>query len=423
MMPARIDKQEPATLIKHSAAIHISNSLTLIQRKLFNLLLQNAYPDLLTKETYQIPIPEIKARMRYDSKNDDPLKDALRVLNQTQLEWNVLQKDREERWGIGSCLADAEIANGICEYSYSPKMRKLLGSPTVYARLNLEVQNTFRSKHALALWEFLEDALGARRDSAAYTISVPDFRKLMAIEPTQYPEFKDLSKRVLQPATQEINASNICAITVDVKVQRRGRTPSSMIFSVTRKASRVQLLAGSLSTDDLPQELYEPADQPLVLCLADEFGVARERTEQLIKSYSTHRITANLAHVRGRQGQGGITNLAGYACAAIENDYAKAGDVKPALKPTLSTASAQQSEAVEMETRAFHVKRREQAESVYSALPEDEQHEIRERFLRSPACFPTLKQVFADCTGEVSQMPTRLKLIFLEYVADELSIC
>lgn len=422
MMPARIDSQEPATLIKHSAAIHISNSLTLIQRKLFNLLLQNAYPDLLTQETHQIPIPEIKARMRYDSKNDDPLKDALRVLNQTQLEWNLLQKDREERWGIGSCLADAEIANGVCEYSYSPKMRKLLGSPTVYARLNLEVQNTFRSKHALALWEFLEDALGARRNSAAYTISVPDFRKLMAIEATQYPEFKDLSKRVVQPAIHEINASDICTISVDVKVTRRGRTPSTLIFTVNRKEPRGQLFAGSLSTDDLPKELYPPTEQRLVQQLVEEFGVANERAEYLVSVYSSHRIKANLEHVRVRHGQGGIANLAGYACAAIEADYAKAGDTKPVLQPVPSTLSEQQREAEDLETRAFHSKRREQAESIISTLADHERQALLERFAASPACLPSLKRLMAESAGELNQMPNRLKLVFLEFVADELSI-
>ena len=154
------------TLIKHSAAIHISNSLTLIQRKLFNVLLQRAYPTLLSEETHALPLAELKAQLGYRSKNDEPIKEGFRVLNSTQVEWNVLNKDREERWGIGTCLADAEIIGGLCEYSYSPKMRKLLGSPAVYARLNLEVQNTFRSKHALALWEFLEDALGARRREA-----------------------------------------------------------------------------------------------------------------------------------------------------------------------------------------------------------------------------------------------------------------
>ena len=42
-------------LKKHAAAIHCSGELSLVERKLSNILLLNAYEDLLTMDVHTIP--------------------------------------------------------------------------------------------------------------------------------------------------------------------------------------------------------------------------------------------------------------------------------------------------------------------------------------------------------------------------------
>jgi len=420
------------TLIKHSAAIHISNSLTLIQRKLFNVLLQRAYPTLLSEETHAVPLAELKAQLGYRSKNDEPIKEGFRVLNSTQVEWNVLNKDREERWGIGTCLADAEIVGGLCEYSYSPKMRKLLGSPAVYARLNLEVQNTFRSKHALALWEFLEDALGARRREAGYTITVEDFRKLMAIEEGQYSEFKGLNKRVLEPAIQDINASALCGIECSATVKRRGRVPVALAFTVRRKAEHAHRLGGSgfaITDPALVEELTDQVkgegaeESERVRRLTEEFGVSAQRAIKLVQAHPAAVVDANLDHVAQQVRRGGVANVGGYVCAAIEQNYAK---ILPSVGRGPDHHHDPRAEHVatrEQQQREQDRQRRVLAEEAFAKLSAEEQAELEQEFARRPECPPSLRAYLAaKREGQGAAEPPRWRPVFLEFLANHLDI-
>ena len=59
-MAVRKAKQELLARVglkKHVAAIHIGSDLTLVERKMANVLLLNAYEELLTTRTHSIPIP------------------------------------------------------------------------------------------------------------------------------------------------------------------------------------------------------------------------------------------------------------------------------------------------------------------------------------------------------------------------------
>ena len=64
---------EKKEVIKHSGAIQVSaNQISLLQRKIWNILLANAYDDLLSKEEYclfrsiRTPNPVLSERAFYD---------------------------------------------------------------------------------------------------------------------------------------------------------------------------------------------------------------------------------------------------------------------------------------------------------------------------------------------------------------------
>ena len=123
-------------VIKHSAAIQISNEVNILQRRAWNVLLANAFDDLKIKDKYEISIKDLGAILRFDSKNINYLKDALRALNITQVEWNILEKDNHD-WGVMTLLAQARIVNGVLIYGYAPDLREMLNKPIMYAKINL----------------------------------------------------------------------------------------------------------------------------------------------------------------------------------------------------------------------------------------------------------------------------------------------
>ena len=64
-------------LKKHVAAIHTDGHLSLLQRKLSNVLLLNAYDALLTQTEHEIDEKTLCVMLGYDSNDRKPLKESL----------------------------------------------------------------------------------------------------------------------------------------------------------------------------------------------------------------------------------------------------------------------------------------------------------------------------------------------------------
>lgn len=96
-------KQE---VFKHSAAIQIHNNITLLQRRVWNVLLFNAYSELESEEEHHIALAELVKLVGYDSHDMDYLKEAAKVMMNCIVEWDVLGKDGSPEWG-GYAIAGA----------------------------------------------------------------------------------------------------------------------------------------------------------------------------------------------------------------------------------------------------------------------------------------------------------------------------
>ena len=151
-------------VIKASPAIQIQSKISLLQRRAWNVLLANAYSELQTAEIHRVSVVELAAKLGYNSNDLDYLKETLEALGACQVKWNLLNKDKKEKWGFANLLASAEIENGICSYEFPKPLRLKLHNPRVYAKLNLRLQNRFRSRYALVLWEICFDYFDTDRD-------------------------------------------------------------------------------------------------------------------------------------------------------------------------------------------------------------------------------------------------------------------
>ena len=65
----------------------------------------------------------------------------------------------------------------------------------IYAKLNLRLQNRFRSRYALILWEICFDYFDTDRDQGETPfIALEVFKSLMGLEKEEYPIFKVLNR-------------------------------------------------------------------------------------------------------------------------------------------------------------------------------------------------------------------------------------
>jgi len=96
-------------LIKNSAIVAISNSISLLQRKILNFLIALAYIDLKTKESFTIELNYLKLIVGFNSKNLSYLKEALKGLMASVVEFNILSKDKDA-WSATTLLASVEFS-------------------------------------------------------------------------------------------------------------------------------------------------------------------------------------------------------------------------------------------------------------------------------------------------------------------------
>ena len=220
-------------VIKASPAIQIQSKISLLQRRAWNVLLANAYNELPDKDIHSVSMVELAAKLGFDSGNQEYLKDVLRSLRSCEVEWNLLNKDNKQVWGIASLLASAEIENGICTYGFAPHLRLKLHNPRVYAKLNLRLQNQFTSRYALVLWEVCFDYFDTDRDQGETPfIPLENFKALMGLEETDYPVYKVLNQSVIKPAMKEIN--DLTDYHVEVEQKRLGRKIVELKFRITK---------------------------------------------------------------------------------------------------------------------------------------------------------------------------------------------
>lgn len=219
-------------VIKHSGAIHIQGKTTHLQRRAWNVLLANAYDELPTQEVHSASITEVMEKLEFDSNNRNYMKKTLEELQGCQVKWNILGKDgSEEEWGVTSLLAEAKISKGVCSYAYGPTLRERLYNPKMYAKINLRLQNQFKGKYGLILWEICVDYLDESRGYGETPyIPLETLKNLMGIDEDEYSDFKRLNRDVIRKAVAEIN--KLTAFHVDVEYQRRGRRVVAVKFKI-----------------------------------------------------------------------------------------------------------------------------------------------------------------------------------------------
>ena len=220
-------------VIKASPAIQIQSRISLLQRRAWNVLLANAYNELPDKDIHTVSVVELAAKLGFGDGNQEYLKDVLRSLRSCEVEWNLLNKDNKQEWGVAGLLAEVRISDGICFYQFPHTLRLKLHNPRVYAKLNLRLQNQFRSRYALVLWEICFDYFDTDRDRGETPfIALEVFKSLMGLEKEEYPIFKVLNRDLIKPAIKEIN--DLTDYHVEVEHKRLGRRIGELKFRITK---------------------------------------------------------------------------------------------------------------------------------------------------------------------------------------------
>ena len=387
--------------IKASPAIQIQGSLTHLQRRAWNVLLANAYDELPNKEIHRVSVVELAAKLGFNSRNQEHLKDMLKSLAECTVEWNVLGKDKKQVWGVATLLASAEIENGICTYGFAPHLRLKLYNPRVYAKLNLRLQNRFTDRHALILWEICFDYFDTARDQGETPfIPLDTFRELMGVAPDEYPAFKTLNQCVIKPAIKEIN--ELTNFFVEVEQKRESRKIAFLKFIISR-------LKPIAPPEPIQESLFpDIEDLPAIANMLVQAGVSRREAlkitnqgwDGVVVDVPQENYRDFQAYVQEKIGLAqqatDVKNIGGFIVKAIRENYND-----PVFQAQLEERKKREQQGIldSLESEMLEKKRallrqavRSNPELLEQAVDRIQSHIIRERL----ASYESIQEAYQD---------------------------
>lgn len=306
-------KESSHILMKHSAAVHISGDLSLLERKIYNVLLKNAYSNLLKKSEHTISTKDIAIECGWNLKTNqnEGLKKALMSLNRSQVTWNILGKDKKNLWGVSTLLSSIEIYNGRVTYRYDEKLRSLFAKPSIYAKLNLQVHQKFKSKYAYALWEYFVEILSSKNINSLKNHYFPliELRSFLSLE-TKYKVYKDLKSVVIEPALKEIN--NVSDITLSYSAKRSGRSISTLVFDVATKKN----FQMELDWDDA-----KDAENKNLTIKLKGYGLSDKVIKKYVKEYDINNLNKAIYITDERMLKDNLDNPAAYFTKALIEEW------------------------------------------------------------------------------------------------------
>lgn len=342
---------------KNVAAIHVSGKLTLLQRKLSNVLLLNAYDTLIDARTHRIDAKTLCLMIGYNSNDMETLKSSLRGLAETLAEWDMLGEDGQQEWGVSALLSFARLKGGVCEYAYSPALASKLHDPKVFALINLNIQRRFTSGHALALYE---NCYRFVRTGSTGWWPLDLFRRLMGVDGSAYYEtYKHLNAKIIKPAVAEVNKTSNILLTPEVRKQ--GRSVTDIRFLIRENPQLAML-----DIDD-----GEAVRQSAVYERLRSLGVSDRLARQWVAEHGEDFVSERLAYVAAKDG---VKSPVRYLSAAMAQGF---GGTAPEAVPSPDPEAVRLAAARDLDAAA-----RVQAEAARAEAVEGERRGRAARMAR-----------------------------------------
>ena len=352
-------------LKKHVGTVEISNPLSLIQRKAFNILYHNAYPNMgqAAGLMNEIPMKAFCELLGFDSKNFAVLDKQIKKLQTTIIEWI----DNPDEFGRVSFFSYTGRKAGQFRYRFDPELEKKLYHPELYARINILSLSLFKSRYAIALYENLaryrpNKSRGFPGGSPVWEMAY--FRELMGLG-TLYKDLRDLQKRVIFLAVEEIN--EVSDLKVTYRPIKTGKNITHLKFLIEDNTQQ------SLALIPEPQSIESETTHELVMEMQSLYGVPLMKGAEWIIQYGEGRFNQILEMTAEKIENSNLKNPIGFITKAFEENW----------KPGNASADAKKKLEARRVANAASKKEERLAKARKVRTTANEQKALRIEFLRS----------------------------------------
>jgi len=365
--------EQPDPFKKAVQAIHSSpvGSLSLQQRRVFNVLIKNAIEQRASRSQeaneFIVSIPTIMSALDLSTKDVAYIKDTAKSLMRTVVDWDQLNSDGTSTWTGSTLIAGAKITGSTFSYSFAPQIVEELLNPERYALIDMRVAKLFGRAYALALWE---NTVRFERIGQTARMPLGTFRNLILGREesgTKYKEYKIFKRAVLLPSMAEIN--ELSDHEIELIEHKVGRSVQAVQFKISRKTSPAE--------DDQPRlDLVNSVTK---------FGVPTTEAKRLLRSFGTERVQEAIGYTRARVAKKNaqpLENVAAYFRKALAEDWGKGNPPVEDVVAQSQQATAKRSRPnTELEAKEQYLLARiPEAEAYFGELAAEEQTALLERY-------------------------------------------
>jgi hypothetical protein len=324
---------------KHVAIIHAYSLMSLLQRKIFNVLLYEAnrnefrlhHPDSVAVEC-RIPLSALSKAVRFNSHNSQYIKEAIDELASLKIEWNLLK----DRVPTTISFLNLRVLHGAptfyqdstLNFSFHKVLLDLITNPPIYGTIDLEVQAEFESKYGQSLYENSTRFVNLHKSNV---IALDTFRKLLGVQEDKYTSMRELTRNVIAPAMEEVNERS--DFVVSLAPQRMGRKTTGFELAVTAKKK----------TAATPPPTCQQDKQHICEELQRTFGVINTSVlETILQHYSEAYILEKIAYTKQHVKKTASFYPIAYFISALKGDYKLPSSEQPSITVDMPLNEVQQ---------------------------------------------------------------------------------
>ena len=208
-----LDPSMPGEMVKPGELIDIKeiSPLTLTDRRIYNLLIANAWERITEPVEHVIE----KSDLRGTHNGNERIEDSIRRLMSAIAEVKIIRDGKVaiKRVQLLGGNVEQEGERGRLYYTFPKQLIEIVKESEVFGRLKTQIMYCFKSKYALALYEIVQKRVGLKFKQAE-NFTVDELRSLLGVPKDKLTRFPDFNKYALQPALREVNALSEHHVTV-----------------------------------------------------------------------------------------------------------------------------------------------------------------------------------------------------------------
>lgn len=227
-----MDKTE-LNITKSNALINASFRLSLTETQILLYAISRINPlDNQTSKSYEINVLDFAREFRKDE--NGIYTDIKEAIGKRMFE-RAFSYETEKGLVVSRWLQSVRYSKkrGSVKITFSDEIMPFLHKLKVhFTTYNLEAVANFNNPYIIRIFELLISRLNSsKHNKIKVNFEIEALKQILDIK-NQYASFYDLKRRILEPAKKQIN--QFTDLEIDYAVERRGRTPHALIFTVER---------------------------------------------------------------------------------------------------------------------------------------------------------------------------------------------